>query len=472
MFSKRIESTTAVLGNTVKLQGTLKGSAPIAIKWMKDSELLRDDDPNIKMTFENNVASISFSSVEIKHGGKYTCLAENEAGQQKCEAVLTIQEPAKILEKAASISVTAGDSATLECTICGTPDLKVKWFKDGKEMISGRKYKMVVKENTAILKILSADKGDTSDYRMEVSNKVGKDQCSCSVTVIDRAVPPSFTKTLKKVDGSIGSDVTLECRVAGSQPMVVSWYKDQKEIHSDAKYKLDFSEITASVTVTGLEQTDGGVYTCRASNDAGEKETSGTLSIKEPPVFTVKPESQDASPGSDVVIKSSFTGSAPLVVKWFREEKEVFTGGKCFIKKDASSSSLELHSVKPSDSAKYTCQVSNDAGKVDCTAALFVKEAPTFTMKLEPSQLLRTGQPLKLSCKVQGTPVISIRWFMNGSEITSDRRRSTSFDSSVATLEVEDCSVEDSGDYVCTAFSEAGSDRCSCSATVKGRSGL
>lgn len=91
MFSKRIESATAVLGNTVKLQGTLKGSAPISIKWMKDSELLRDDDLHVKMTFENNIASISFSSVEIKHGGKYTCFAENEAGQQKCEAILTIQ---------------------------------------------------------------------------------------------------------------------------------------------------------------------------------------------------------------------------------------------------------------------------------------------------------------------------------------------------------------------------------------------
>lgn len=91
MFSKRIESCTAVFGNTVKLQGTLKGSAPITVKWLKDSELLRDDDPNVKMTFNNNIASISFSSVEIKHGGKYTCLAENEAGQQKCEAVLTIQ---------------------------------------------------------------------------------------------------------------------------------------------------------------------------------------------------------------------------------------------------------------------------------------------------------------------------------------------------------------------------------------------
>lgn len=95
----------------------------------------------------------------------------------------------------------------------------------------------------------------------------------------------------------------------------------------------------------------------------------------EPPVFTVKPESQDALPGSRVVFKSAFTGSPPFTVKWFREEKEVFTGGKCFMKKDASSSSLELHSLKPSDSAKYTCQVSNEAGKTDCTAVLFVKGA-------------------------------------------------------------------------------------------------
>lgn len=80
--------------------------------------------------------------------------------------------------------MTAGDSATLVSRISGSPDLKVKWFKDGKEMISGRKYKMTVKENTAILKILTADKGDTAEYQMEVSNKVGKDHCTCSVTVI------------------------------------------------------------------------------------------------------------------------------------------------------------------------------------------------------------------------------------------------------------------------------------------------
>lgn len=95
-----------------------------------------------------------------------------------------VLEAARILEKAASISVTAGDSATLECTISGSPELKVKWFKDEKEMISGRKYKIISKDNTAILNILTAEKGDTSEYRMEVSNQVGKDECTCSVTVI------------------------------------------------------------------------------------------------------------------------------------------------------------------------------------------------------------------------------------------------------------------------------------------------
>lgn len=90
-FSKRFESATAVLGNTVKLQGTIKGSAPITVKWMRDSEILRDDYPNIKMVFENNVASLEITTVAINHGGKYLCQAENEAGHQKCEATLTVQ---------------------------------------------------------------------------------------------------------------------------------------------------------------------------------------------------------------------------------------------------------------------------------------------------------------------------------------------------------------------------------------------
>lgn len=75
----------------MKLQGTLKGSAPITVTWLKDSELLRHDDPNIKMSFESNIASLAIAKIAMNHDGKYTCQAENEAGQQKSEATLSVQ---------------------------------------------------------------------------------------------------------------------------------------------------------------------------------------------------------------------------------------------------------------------------------------------------------------------------------------------------------------------------------------------
>lgn len=219
-------------------------------------------------------------------------------------------------------------------------------------------------------------------------------------------MPPTFTKSLKRVDGNVGNDVCMDCRLSGSQPMTIVWFKDDQEVLAGSKYQPEFKDNSATLHIVGLQKNDSGVYKCRATNSAGLKETSGTLYVKghkaiqesifafcwfdvcvnmkcnvfslwppEPPVFTVKLVSQDVLPGTTVALKAAFTGTAPLAVKWFREDKEVVTGGSYFIRKDASSSSLELHAVKPADSAKYTCQVSNDAGRVDCTATLFVKGA-------------------------------------------------------------------------------------------------
>lgn len=97
--------------------------------------------------------------------------------------VISVKEPARFVEKPPSISVTAGDTATLECTVAGSPDLKVKWFKDGKEVTGSRKYKISFKDNVAVFKVLSAERGDSCEYTIEVSNRVGKERCSCSINV-------------------------------------------------------------------------------------------------------------------------------------------------------------------------------------------------------------------------------------------------------------------------------------------------
>ncbi len=93
-------------------------------------------------------------------------------------------------------------------------------------------------------------------------------------------MPPTFTKSLKRVDGSIGNDVSMDCKVSGSQPMTVAWFKDDTEVVPGSKFQPEFKDNSATLQIFRLEKADSGVYKCRATNSAGFKETSGTLYVK------------------------------------------------------------------------------------------------------------------------------------------------------------------------------------------------
>lgn len=96
----------------------------------------------------------------------------------------------------------------------------------------------------------------------------------------DRIMPPTFTKSLKRVDGNIGNDVSMDCKMSGSQPMTIAWFKDDQEIMSGSKFQPELKDSSATLRIIRLEKADSGVYKCRATNSAGFKETSGTLYVK------------------------------------------------------------------------------------------------------------------------------------------------------------------------------------------------
>lgn len=103
---------------------------------------------------------------------------------------LLIPEPAKIVDKPDALSVTAGDIAALEVKVCGTPELIPKWFKDGVELASGRKYKISFSRMISSLNVLSAEKLDSGEYTFEVMNEVGKDLSKINLTVLGWCLLP------------------------------------------------------------------------------------------------------------------------------------------------------------------------------------------------------------------------------------------------------------------------------------------
>lgn len=86
----------------------------------------------------------------------------------------------------------------------------------------------------------------------------------------ERKNPPVFTKKPSEhIEDMEGKLVKMEGRVSGSQPMSVSWFKDNKEIYSSDKYDISFKSNVAVLCIKSSQVSDSGRYSCQASNEAG-----------------------------------------------------------------------------------------------------------------------------------------------------------------------------------------------------------
>lgn len=217
------------------------------------------------------------------------------------------------------MTVTVGETCTLECKVAGTPELSVEWYKDGKLLTSSQKHKFSFYNKMSSLKILSVEKEDAGTYTFQVQNNVGKSSCTAVVDVsgqfgrflqlanaafsyelsffrnsslasshhksfaslhADRMVPPSFTRRLKDTGGVLGSSCILECKVAGSSPISIAWFHEKTKIVSGAKYQTTFSDNVCTLQLNSLDSSDMGSYTCVAANVAGSDECRATLTVQ------------------------------------------------------------------------------------------------------------------------------------------------------------------------------------------------
>lgn len=103
---------------------------------------------------------------------------------QLIHVLILATEPAQILEKAKSVDVTEKDPVTLECVVAGTPELKVKWLKDGKQIVPSRYFTMSFENNVASFRIQSVMKQDSGQYTFKVENDFGSSTCDAYLNVL------------------------------------------------------------------------------------------------------------------------------------------------------------------------------------------------------------------------------------------------------------------------------------------------
>uniref|UniRef100_A0A8D2NIW2 Ig-like domain-containing protein n=1 Tax=Zonotrichia albicollis TaxID=44394 RepID=A0A8D2NIW2_ZONAL len=255
--------------------------------------------------------------------------------------------------KPVSIDVALGESATFKCHLTGSAPMRITWTRDNREIRPGGNYKMTLVENTASLTVLKVGKGDAGLYTCTAL-------FCCSKNFSDLhfiAEPAVIVEKPGPVKVTAGDCCTLECTVDGTPELTARWFKDGNELSTDHKYKISFFN-----KVSGL------------------KILNATLEDKSPS-FVKKPEPLDVLSGANITFTSIVKGSPPLEVKWFRGSVELVPGPRCNITLQDSVAELELFDVHPLESGDYTCQVSNEAGKISCTTHLFVKEKGPIFLK-------------------------------------------------------------------------------------------
>ncbi|CAG9864548.1 unnamed protein product [Phyllotreta striolata] len=299
--------------------------------------------------------------------------------------------------------------------------------------------------------------------------------------VEDASEAPVFVSPLSDAVIQEGNKFTFMCQVTGHPAPTITWYKAGISIQNNPDYRTTFEAGLCSLTIEETFAEDSARYTCRASNPAGEDETSAVLSVKESepeevlqaPSFSKPLQPGQAKEGTGFQFECLVDGNPLPTVQWFKNGECIDNSPDYSITYNNGNAILKFEAVRLEDKAEYSCKAANQMGNAQCTANLAVTpaqpaEAPTIVSPLS-NVMARAGQKIKLECEIAGLPAPTLTWSHNGKPVKETREIKLQQEGDKATLLVLEAFPKDAGAYAVTATNVAGEAATSCSVSVKGR---
>nr|XP_018668081.2 hemicentin-1 [Ciona intestinalis] len=448
---------TVDIGETATLSCENDAVPTPSVKWSKSGVELNDElgEDQGKVAISENGHLLIISDAQEDDVGRYLCIVSNDAGIQSKNFKVSVNVPPTISgPPLVNLTSTLGNPVTLDCDVYAVPTATITWMKDGRIVQSNNR--VTILSGGTSLQISESAVHDTGSYSCHVTNVAGNAKKQQNLVV---HVPPSLVTSQTNVEVVRGEDAALECLATGIPHPTVAWYRNGALVDEGASENLELTN--NGLVIHNAQVSDGVEYVCEANNIAGEDTESFNVVVLVPPSLGDTNSSLDTlvvNVGEPALLECPVVGGIPPpTISWLRsgiplqvsDRHQLLNGGR----------TLRLPHTQESDTARYTCVATNDAGRVTHDFDLNVQVPPMFHSDTGGEITVFVGDTITLDCTVLGTPQPEVAWSKDESALrglssnANNRVRSIINNQQLLIREVE---IGDTGRYTCLAVSVAG----------------
>ncbi|XP_068537294.1 palladin isoform X4 [Anas acuta] len=355
-----------------------------------------------------------------------------------------------------------GMPVTFTCKVAGNPKPKIYWFKDGKQISKRSDHYRIQREpdGTCSLHTTASTLDDDGNYTIMAANPQGRISCTGRLMVQavnqrgrspwtspgqphirrprsrsrdsgdenepiqERFFRPHFLQAPGDMTVQEGKLCRMDCKVSGLPTPDLSWQLNGRPIRPDSSHKMLVRENGVhSLIIEPVTARDAGIYTCVASNRAGENTFSLELvvaakEVHKAPVFIEKLQNTGVTEGFPVRLECRISGEPSPQIFWKKENESLThsTDRVSMHQDNYGYICLLIQGATKEDAGWYTVSAKNEAGIVSCTARLDVytqwQQQPQTTKpkKVRPSTsryaaLCDQGLDIKAAFQPEANPV-------------------------------------------------------------------
>ncbi|XP_063238451.1 obscurin isoform X6 [Bacillus rossius redtenbacheri] len=453
-------------------------------KWYKDGEELKPSD-RVKLSDSGDSYRLELADARTADQGVYKCVVANKLGEKSQQAKLSLKPESDYRKPVVKVplkdmSVPKNEEVVMTCVFTADPAPKVKWFQGDRQLSSDDRTVLTeeikpadngLKECSYTLRIPAGEHSCTGQYKVMAENKYGYGESSARLDIL--LVPE--IDGLKDATRIPYEDIEFVVVIRANPKPQVVWSKDGKELSSSdhAAVSADVDQEVYKLVISGIGLADHGTYTVTATNSRGESSQHAKLTVHtEVPTFAKNLEDQIVKDYADAEFKVRANGVPKPQIKWFKDGKELTSGGRLTIETDSEvlvSSSLSIAHFEESDEGKYSVTASNLVGQAQTEARLTLAQIPpSFGRPLDRAVDVDEGDTLDLKTKLDGSPIPKAKWYKDGEELAGDGRvKLTALPDGTVRLLIDEVTPADCGAYRLVAANKNGQAQAICAVAVK-----